>query len=113
MQSYVKYDNSITPTTPASIKQKLISAMFGSFVTNVAVTPLDVVRTRLQSQGNFNHPGEFRINGTLDGLRRIAQYEGFLSLWRGLSAALMMSIPSSAFYMSNRNPYGLLLTPFI
>ena len=134
--------------------QKSVSAISGAFITSLLVTPLDVVRVRLQSQhpttpapvssngvtprlgystlgpdtrsgvtaccrevffskgwnGNGNtvqcnyvpfetpaiengycaaeETGKRTFRGTWEGLVKIARYEGFTSLWRGLSPTL-------------------------
>ncbi|KAE8151168.1 putative mitochondrial carrier protein [Aspergillus avenaceus] len=144
-----------------SIIQKMVSATCGSVLTNLLVTPLDVVRVRLQSQSPIKNlspftshtasslknippnigvtaccrevfwvgqnselcmvgPGAGALGGsspavidcaveetqrrtftsTLDGLRKIARNEGVLTLWRGLSPTMMMSIPANIIYFA-------------
>ncbi|CAG8443640.1 11247_t:CDS:2 [Ambispora leptoticha] len=39
-----------------------------------------------------------QLNGLLDGVIKIVRYEGISSLWRGLSPALVMSVPSTVIY---------------
>ncbi|KIX05935.1 uncharacterized protein Z518_03909 [Rhinocladiella mackenziei CBS 650.93] len=143
--------------------QRMISATWGSLLTSLLVTPLDVVRVRLQSQSapttsilsrspaystsfkqlppdlgvkaccrevffvGDNGPFCLAGNGTaqassaaaataadcaveetqrrtfhstLDGLRKIARNEGYLTLWRGLSPTLMMAIPANVIYFT-------------
>ncbi|KAF1956486.1 mitochondrial carrier protein-like protein [Byssothecium circinans] len=147
----------------ASLVQKMLSASTGSILTSLLITPLDVVRVRLQSQahtpstsshnprvyiaGSLTHfrdlppnlgisaccrevfwinnhapfcvagptlapinPADAScaveeverrtINGTWDGLRKIAQNEGPRTLWRGLSPTLVMSIPANVIYFA-------------
>lgn len=144
-----------------SIGQRMISASAGNILTGLLVTPLDVVRVRLQSQsqmvntsqytthttqslknlpanigitsccrevfwvgdnaqmcmlgpqtstmGNQAHPAldcaveetqRRTFTSTLDGLRKIARNEGVSTLWRGLSATLMMGIPANIIYFA-------------
>ena len=40
------------------------------------------------------------INGTWDGLRKIAQNEGPRTLWRGLSPTLVMAVPANVIYFA-------------
>ncbi|KIV80195.1 hypothetical protein PV11_07714 [Exophiala sideris] len=140
--------------------QRMISATWGSILTSLLVTPLDVVRVRLQSQSapspanlsrfaaystNFKqlppdlginsccrevfwvgNNGQFCIagngptqiasagaaecaveetqrktfNSTLDGLKKIARNEGYLTLWRGLSPTLVMAVPANVIYFT-------------
>ncbi|KAH8556985.1 mitochondrial carrier domain-containing protein [Umbelopsis sp. PMI_123] len=93
-----------------SSSERILSACAGAFVTSLLVTPLDVVKTRLQSQEkcaigsiHFHHKavdiGNKQLNGTLDGLYKIMRYEGVSSLWRGLSPALVISIPATVMYL--------------
>lgn len=108
---------------------RMISAIFGSTVTALTVTPLDVVKTRLQSQMtssqkkinirthhrmpicngghieyvrftlNQSHFQNLKFRGTLDGLQKIVKYEGLSNLWRGLSATLVLSVPTNVIYL--------------
>ncbi|PWY93167.1 membrane transporter [Aspergillus sclerotioniger CBS 115572] len=145
-------------TENVSIAQRMVSATIGSFFTNILVTPLDVVRVRLQSQSLVKNTSPFTshtthtlknappnlgvtaccrevfwigqnsqicmvgpdvgalgatsvdcaveetqrrtFTSTLDGLRKIARNEGVLTLWRGLSPTLMMSIPGNIIYFA-------------
>ncbi|KAI9697846.1 MAG: hypothetical protein M1820_007633 [Bogoriella megaspora] len=159
--------------TDVSITQKMLSAVSGSIFTSLLVTPLDVVRVRLQSQSSPSSfpnnpqislspsPQSFRnlpqnlgtttccreevfwlannsrlcladstpsptrfvpvntvprmeltdpcaaeevrkrtFTSTIDGLRKIARNEGLLTLWRGLSATLIMSVPGNVIYFA-------------
>ncbi|KAG2185820.1 hypothetical protein INT43_002257 [Umbelopsis isabellina] len=91
-----------------SSSERMLSACTGALLTSLLVTPLDVVKTRLQSQekcatGSIHFhriadAGNKQLNGTLDGLYKIVRYEGVTSLWRGLSPALAMSIPATIIY---------------
>ncbi|XP_046920361.2 mitochondrial glutathione transporter SLC25A40 isoform X2 [Dermatophagoides farinae] len=134
-------DVKITPV------QQMISSCTGSFLTSILVTPLDVVKIRLQAQqkefmknkcflycnglmdhvcycltnGNGNGNGNgisndskfndkqikdlwYRrpnyFNGTMDGLIKIARYEGITSLWSGLPPTLIMAVPATVMYFT-------------
>ncbi|RZC39707.1 solute carrier family 25 member 40, partial [Asbolus verrucosus] len=88
------------------------------------VTPLDVVKIRLQAQQKtaskcflycnglmdhfcgcgpennqkhwFQRPGHF--NGTIDAFIKISRNEGFYSLWSGLSPTLVLAVPTTILY---------------
>ncbi|KAJ6005136.1 hypothetical protein N7540_012935 [Penicillium herquei] len=155
--------NNHTTSTDISLGQRMISASAGNILTGLLVTPLDVVRVRLQSQyqtqasatsqytthttrslknlppnigitaccrevfwvgdnaqmcmlgpqgtsiGSQAHPAidcaveetqRRTFTSTLDGLRKIARNEGVSTLWRGLSATLMMGIPANIIYFA-------------
>lgn len=118
-----------------SIKQRMLSAGAGSLLTSLILTPMDVVRIRLQQQEML--PGcscdvdmtkskiplpvtvnetvfwqdacfkdlhckntSLKFNGTMDAFARIAQSEGYMSLWRGLSVTLLMAIPANVVYFT-------------
>lgn len=70
----------------------LIGFLTGA-ITAVATEPLDVVRTRLQTQKRAaaNKGGaDFGYTGLLDGLRKAALTEGIAVLWRGLLPRLLL-----------------------
>ncbi|KAJ8654401.1 hypothetical protein O0I10_009971 [Lichtheimia ornata] len=79
----------------ASSTERMIAACGGALVTSLLMTPLDVVKTRLQSQ---EISGIRHLDGTLDGLAKIVRYEGPAALFRGLSAGLVMSVPATVTY---------------
>lgn len=60
------------------------------------MTPLDVVKTRLQSQTKSHA----LYTGTFDALFKIPRQEGISSLWKGLSPGLLMSVPSTMIYFT-------------
>ncbi|KAI8974483.1 mitochondrial carrier domain-containing protein [Pilobolus umbonatus] len=114
--------------------EKLLSACGGALATSLMVTPLDVIKMRLQTQqitqtiqccmqlfsadrGHCSHPMKLPnygtmstlrdchssqsplvLKGTIDGLYKIVKYEGLTALWRGLSPALIMSVPANVIY---------------
>ncbi|RAL68263.1 hypothetical protein DID88_008962 [Monilinia fructigena] len=104
--------------------QKMISAMSGSLLTSLLVTPLDVVRhvagksslqAALQAMVVCAAPRISAIEGvgcaveeiqrktfnsTFDGMRKIARNEGITTLWRGLSPTLVMTVPSNIIYFT-------------
>lgn len=105
----------------------MLASCTGAIITSLLVTPLDVVKIRLQSQtapvnkcflycnglmdhicvclnGNgkdkwYRRPGQF--TGTFDGLIKIARYEGISSLWSGLSPTLIMAVPATVLYFTS------------
>lgn len=121
-----------TPKTPSDITvaQRMVSACSGSVITSLLVTPLDVVRVRLQQQ-ELLYPesaccerqvfweqprsvlgsggcqakdascvSDKKFKGTFDALTKIAKTEGVFTLWRGLSLTLLMAAPSNIVYFT-------------
>jgi solute carrier family 25 protein 39/40 len=88
----------------------ILAASVGGIITAFAVCPLDVVKVRLQAQidamsepqgpRQFHSHLHLHFRGTLDALFKIARYEGVLSLWRGLSPTLLMTVPGVALYFT-------------
>ncbi|XP_032674907.1 solute carrier family 25 member 40-like [Odontomachus brunneus] len=105
--------------------QQIIASCTGAFITSVFVTPLDVVKIRLQTQqkamlsnkcflycnGLMDHlcpctNGKMpewmkrngKFNGTIDALIKISKTEGLTSLWSGLSPTLILAVPATIIY---------------
>ncbi|XP_028933083.1 solute carrier family 25 member 40 [Ornithorhynchus anatinus] len=110
-----------------TVVQKMIASCTGALLTSLMVTPLDVVKIRLQAQkypfpkgkcfvycnGLMDHmyiceegsgrawykkPGHFR--GTWDAFLKIIRNEGIKSLWSGLPPTLVMAVPATVIYFS-------------
>ncbi|XP_072548375.1 mitochondrial glutathione transporter SLC25A40 [Salminus brasiliensis] len=113
--------DSITPL------QQMISSCSGAILTSLFVTPLDVIKIRLQAQispfpkgkcfvycnglmdhicvcenGNskawYKPRGHF--NGTMDAFIKIVRVEGIKSLWSGLPPTLVMAVPATVMYFT-------------
>ncbi|KAI8878523.1 mitochondrial carrier [Backusella circina FSU 941] len=76
----------------SSTLERIISAFAGSVVTMVFMTPLDVIKTRLQESSNVHY------KGTLDGFSKIVRHEGVFALWRSFVPSLAMAVPSTSIY---------------
>lgn len=112
------------------LKKAIISSSCGALITSLLMTPLDVVKIRLQSQTQmmhkgdcfvyrnglmdhlctcFNGPGSWynrkipggRYKGTFDALVKIVRAEGITSLWSGLPPTLLMALPSVIIYFTS------------
>ncbi|XP_017856576.1 PREDICTED: solute carrier family 25 member 40 [Drosophila arizonae] len=107
--------------------QQVASACTGAMITACFMTPLDVIKTRMQSQqsqqsrpskcflycnGLMDHlfscgttssaPGGSTLKphfrGTLDALFKISRREGLAALWSGLGPTLVSALPSTVVY---------------
>ncbi|XP_028833100.1 mitochondrial glutathione transporter SLC25A40 [Denticeps clupeoides] len=107
--------------------QQMLASCSGAVITSLFVTPLDVVKIRLQAQktplskgkcfvycnglmdhicvcenGNskpwYRAPGHF--NGTVDAFVQIVRREGIKSLWSGLPPTLVMAVPATVIYFT-------------
>ncbi|KAH8243621.1 hypothetical protein KR032_009021 [Drosophila birchii] len=106
--------------------QQVISACTGAMITACFMTPLDVIKTRMQSQQSPSHKCFFYSNGlmdhlfpcgpngqsfkaskrrrrpqfrsTWDALMKISRHEGPAALWSGLGPTLVSALPSTIIY---------------
>jgi len=84
-----------------------VTAMMGAFSGALGaslVYPVNLVRTRLQSQGTVLHPPTY--NGFFDCARRCIQNEGLRGLFKGIAPNLIKVVPSVSIVSS---PYALVL----
>lgn len=116
-----KASDGITPL------QQMVASCSGAILTSLFVTPLDVVKIRLQAQKNpfpkgkcfvycnglmdhicvcengnskawYKAPGHF--SGTVDAFIKIVRHEGIKSLWSGLPPTLVMAVPATVIYFT-------------
>lgn len=123
--------------------QQMVASGAGAVVTSLFMTPLDVVKVRLQSQrpsraSGLTHPSRLwslsyanwkcllycsgvleplylcpngarcatwfqdptRFTGTMDAFVKIVRHEGTRTLWSGLPATLVMTVPATAVYFT-------------
>lgn len=104
--------------------QQILSSCSGALVTSLFMTPLDVVKTRLQTQqkmmlsnkcylycnGLMDHlcpcgpngtafaKPKLHFTGTIDAFAKISHHEGVKSLWSGLSPTLVLALPTTVIY---------------
>ncbi len=107
----------------------VVSSSCGAIITSLLMTPLDVVKIRLQSQERMMHKGDCfvyrnglmdhictcfngpeswynrkipggKYTGTLDALIKIVRVEGIQSLWSGLPPTLLMALPQVVLYFT-------------
>ncbi|CAG8647958.1 5459_t:CDS:2 [Funneliformis caledonium] len=80
-----------------NLRQEFLCHLDSSHVTSNQASTLSCSITDALApsrQITANH----HLNGSLDGIVKIVRYEGITSLWRGLSPALVMSIPVTVIY---------------
>ncbi|XP_059027009.1 probable mitochondrial glutathione transporter SLC25A40 isoform X2 [Mustela nigripes] len=116
--------------------QQMLASCSGAILTSLMVTPLDVVKIRLQAQNNpfskgkcfvysnglmdhlcvceeegnkawYKKPGRFQ--GTLDAFLKIVRNEGIKSLWSGLPPTLVMAVPATVIYFTCYDQLSALL----
>lgn len=121
----MSYQSSSTVTiTPI---QQMVASCSGAILTSIFVTPLDVVKIRLQAQSNPFPKGKCFVycnglmdhicvcengnsrawykasshfSGTVDAFIKIIRQEGIKSLWSGLPPTLVMAVPATVIYFT-------------
>lgn len=76
---------------PGNVATGFIGATSGAFGASV-VYPLNVVRTRLQTQGTVMHPPTY--TGIWDVTQKTIQREGYRGLYKGLTPNLLKVAPA-------------------
>ncbi|EMC99946.1 hypothetical protein BAUCODRAFT_30369 [Baudoinia panamericana UAMH 10762] len=75
--------------------QPLVGGSMARILAAVAVSPIEMLRTRMQAS---NVKGGGVLKQTVTGLREMVGNEGVHSLWRGLTLTLWRDVPFSALY---------------
>ncbi|XP_075631544.1 mitochondrial glutathione transporter SLC25A39 isoform X3 [Balearica regulorum gibbericeps] len=117
-----------SPSGAITPLQQMLASGTGAILTSLFVTPLDVVKIRLQAQrtpfskgkcflycnGLMDHlyvcqngnsctawyKAPTCFTGTLDAFVKITRYEGIRSLWSGLPPTLVMAVPATVIYFT-------------
>ncbi|KAG1714869.1 Solute carrier family 25 member 40 [Nymphon striatum] len=121
---------------------QMLSSCTGAILTSLIVTPLDVVKIRLQVQekrllnhkcvilycnglmdhvcsicGKYNGYSKWFKNseyftGTMDAFLKISRAEGISSLWSGLPPTLVMAVPATVVYFTSYDNLKLAMTNY-
>ncbi|KDQ13634.1 hypothetical protein BOTBODRAFT_33341 [Botryobasidium botryosum FD-172 SS1] len=112
----VTYDtllHTIPPYIPSVVPPALHPLIAGitarTFVTTAA-SPLELLRTRLQSTPPNPHKPH-TLRSTLRSVREMTRTHGVRSLWRGLSASLWRDVPFSGIYWATYEALKVRVTP--
>lgn len=92
-------------STGRKVFRNALSSTLGASVVAAVVTPLDVVKVRLQAHvcpvgGAFPCEDPKHVEGSLDAARKIIRTEGVRGLWRGLNVTLLLAIPTTGLYFT-------------
>ena len=93
---------------PGSVATAVIGGFGGAFAASV-VWPLNLLRTRMQTQGTVVHPKTY--TGFLDCTRQTLQGEGVKGLFKGITPNLIKVVPAVAItyvvYDKSKQSFGL------
>eukprot|EP01026_Neomeris_dumetosa_P059126 TRINITY_DN55197_c0_g1_i11.p1 TRINITY_DN55197_c0_g1~~TRINITY_DN55197_c0_g1_i11.p1 ORF type:complete len:182 (-),score=25.46 TRINITY_DN55197_c0_g1_i11:207-752(-) len=99
-----------------NLKTQLVAGGTAGGCASAATTPLDVVKTRLQTEGVVNKGTQYSTWDVFRIMRQIMRDEGMAGLWRGWKPRVLFHIPSAAIcfgtyetmktLLNNRNENG-------
>jgi solute carrier family 25, member 39/40 len=95
---FVGYDT-LRASLPTTIPQTLAPLIAGTCARTfavVAISPIELFRTRLQAYHPTANRSSFR--SVLKGISSLVREQGFRSLWRGLELTLWRDVPFSGIY---------------
>ncbi|CDF34490.1 unnamed protein product [Chondrus crispus] len=81
---------------PAPLWQQLALGGSSCGLATSVTHPIDTIKLRLQLQGSFSTEPAARFTGLFSGLATITRDEGFFSLYKGLSPAILRAATYSA-----------------
>lgn len=96
---YFVGNDTLRSSLPTTIPQTLAPLVAGTFARTfavVAISPLELFRTRLQAYHPTENSSTFR--SVLKDIRSLVREQGFRSLWRGLELTLWRDVPFSGIY---------------
>src|SRR5271170_6403770 len=97
---FVGYDT-LRTNLPTSIPQTtapLVAGIFARTFAVIAISPIELFRTRLQAYHPTQNRSTFR--SVLQGINTLVREQGLRSLWRGLELTLWRDVPFSGIYWS-------------
>ena len=95
---FVGYDT-LRTNLPTSIPQTtapLVAGVFARTFAVIAISPIELFRTRLQAYHPTQNRSTFR--SVLQGINSLVREQGLRSLWRGLELTLWRDVPFSGIY---------------
>ncbi|XP_047527884.1 solute carrier family 25 member 35-like isoform X2 [Vanessa atalanta] len=70
-----------------------VASNFGAIVKTIALTPMDVIMTRLYNQGVGENGRGILYNGIIDCARKITKTEGLLAFYKGMGPSYLRQAP--------------------
>lgn len=94
-----------TTSTTSTIFRNALCSTAGAAVTATVVTPLDVVKVRIQAHvcpvgGHSPCEDPHHVSTSLQALRNILRHEGPKGLWKGLNVTLLLALPTTGIYFT-------------
>lgn len=88
-----------------AVARNAAASTLGASVVALVVTPLDVMKVRMQAHvcpvgGVVPCADPGHVGGMRDALRKVVRADGVRGLWRGLSVTLALAVPTTGLYFS-------------
>jgi solute carrier family 25 (mitochondrial iron transporter), member 28/37 len=94
--AYESISTAINPTKKYDpVTHCAAGAVAGGFAAALT-TPMDVVKTMLQTRGTATDPELRKVNGFLEGCRLLQRREGFIGFFKGVRPRVVTTMPSTA-----------------
>lgn len=94
--AYESLSTSMNPTKKYDpVTHCLAGAVAGGFAAGLT-TPMDVIKTILQTKGTSSDPAVQNINSFVGGCRLLYQREGFRGFFKGVRPRIVTTMPSTA-----------------
>lgn len=96
---FLAYESISTSMNPSKkydpVTHCAAGAVAGGFAAALT-TPMDVVKTMLQTRGTASDPALRNVNGFAEGIRLLHQREGFRGFFKGVKPRVITTMPSTA-----------------
>lgn len=76
-----------------TLSQNMLSGFFAGFCNSFLISPIELIRIKLQTQGSV-----LRYNGTVDCATQIYKFDGLRGIYQGFCSSLLRECPAYAIY---------------
>src|SRR6266536_5612648 len=96
---FLAYESISTTMNPNKVYDPFTHCTAGAVAGGFAAaltTPMDVVKTMLQTRGTANDPELRKVNGFMEGARLLHRREGLRGFFKGVRPRVVTTMPSTA-----------------
>jgi solute carrier family 25 iron transporter 28/37 len=96
---FLAYESLSTAANPTKKYDPVTHCVAGGIAGGFAAaltTPMDVVKTMLQTRGTATDPELRKVNGFIEGCRLLQRREGFKGFFKGVRPRVVTTMPSTA-----------------
>lgn len=107
-QSVVQWAVGAESRADMNVRQLALAGSMASFFSSIAISPCELVKCRLQTQGVHTTPN---IVAPVSAVRTILREDGAVGLFRGLTSTWFREMPGYFFFFTGYNASVKFLTP--